>query len=225
MFGISGRRRVSVAASLAMIVALSGCASQDVTAEVEDVVPSASPTTSAAAPVDSTPTSTPTSTPEPTATAGNPDDPDSWEIDFAGVGPLVLGGTLDEAAAAMPGFTRSFQEACPSVANFTADGFPDIWVGDPTGSGIIESVVVQKWGAPEAVASSSLRTEASIGIGSTLDDLTAAYPELSTTQGDYGPHYGVSNGERWINFAVTSGGLVDTIVVDTTSEMAPEYCG
>jgi hypothetical protein len=210
------------------LVALSGCAS-DVAEPAAEPVTSHTPvagTPAVEAEAEATPTATTLETPAPAASVVD-EDPNSWVIDFPGVGPLVIGQDRDEAEAAMSAFTEGVEDDCGPNTFFTdAAGFPDILVADPLDTGVIQSVVVEKWGAPASVDASPLRTREGIGIGATLDELKAAYPALVPKEGDYGTYYGLTNGsDRWINFNVTAEGLVDTIAVDMTPEMPSEYCG
>jgi hypothetical protein len=230
VFETSRRTHASLVVSLMTMVALSGCANQNVAEPADAPAASATPVSGTNAP-DTTATPTPmamaTGTPSPTATAADSEDPNSWVIDFAGVGPLMVGQARDGAEARMSAFTRSGEDECgPNTFFRDAVGFPDILVADPSDTGVIQSVVVEKWGAPASVGTSPLRTREGIGIGATLDELEAAYPALVPKEGDYGTYYGVTNGSgRWINFNLTVDGLVDTIAVDTSPEMATEYCG
>ena len=211
--------RLLVAAIVAVsTVLLAGCAGQQSTS-----VPVPGPTLS-----DHSNDSTNTPTPAPTSTSAvaNPDDPRSWLIGFTGIGPLTLGQRITEGATVMTAFTTAVQDACPWETAFDKSGFPSIWIPDPSGAGVVEQIVLQAWGSPGTVAANSPRTSSGIGIGATLDELKTAYPALSQKEGKYGPHYSLpDDGGSWINFAVNDQGLVDTIVVRTSSEMDGEYCG
>ncbi|WP_196902204.1 hypothetical protein [Cryobacterium sp. MP_M3] len=126
----------------------------------------------------------------------------------------------------MTSFTTTRQDACPWVTAFDKSGFPSIWIPDLSDSGIVEQIVLQKWGAPQDVAANSPHTSTGIGIGATLDRLRAAYPALAQKEGKYAPFYSVTNDNgKWINFTVNDGGLVDAIVVRASPNVDSEYCG
>jgi len=213
----SRRARLPVAAIVAVsTVLLAGCAGQQSTS-----VPVPGPTLS-----DHSNDSTNAPTPTSTSAVANPDDPRSWLIGFTGIGPLALGQRITEGATAMTAFTTAVQDACPWETAFDKSGFPSIWIPDPSGTGVVEQIVLQAWGSPGTVAANSPRTSSGIGIGATLDELKTAYPALSQKEGKYAPYYSLPDTSgNWINFAVTDQGLVDTIVVRTSSEMDSEYCG
>jgi hypothetical protein len=195
------------------ILVLSGCAGP------QSNEPLATPSTS------DLPTGN-TMTPTSTSPVLNLDDPRSWLVDFAGIGPLALGDRVSEREESMTSFTTTRQDACPWVTAFDKSGFPSIWIPDPSDSGIVEQIVLQKWGSPQDVAANSPHTSTGIKIGATLDQLRAAYPALAQNEGKYAPYYSVTNGSgKWINFAVNDGGLVSTIVVRASPNMDSEYCG
>lgn len=183
------------------------------------------PTSTTAAPSDP-----PTATPTPTV-AESPDASD-WIIEFGRVGPIALGGSLDEVAPSMSEFTDATQEACPWVVSYEAPGFPAIWLPDGQSTGFVQQIVVQAWADPEAVTADVLRTAEDIGIRSTLAELRAAYPQLIELQG---PHnttiFGITDGEdQWVTFGFGVGDLtedstIDTMVVRDTPYQDGEYCG
>ncbi len=190
------------------------------------IAPSADPTASDS-PAGSTPTATPTPSTSPPV---NLDDPSSWLIDFTSVGPLALGDPISEVAPAMTAYTTTvFTESCPQNTYFDRSGSPGILIADPSGSGEIELIVVQKWGSSgeaAAVAGTSPRTSAGIGIGATLDSVKAAYPALSEGGADPFTYYSVSEGNgNWLNFSLSTEGLVDTILVAPSPGVPSEFCG
>src|SRR5690242_1150185 len=82
-----------VFAAFATVIALSSCAA------AEPVV---------------TPPPSALETPSPTATPdADPADLSGWLISETGIGPLELGTTLADAAAAVPPLTRPADDACP----------------------------------------------------------------------------------------------------------------
>ena len=210
----------TVAVVTVIFLLLSGCAAQP-HATQSGAAQSASPTPSAA-PTDPPASPTPTTAPN----GPNPSDPSSWLIASTEVGPLALGDRLSDDIASMSAFTSTVQDACPWVTAFDKADLPSIWIPDPLNTGVIEQIVVQRWGSAAAVSSTSPQTSAGIGIGATLEQLTAAYPDLTQTEGKYASYYSSPDGSgHWINFALSDDGLVDTIVVRDSSVMDSEYCG
>ena len=201
---------------------LAGCAGPGST------LPPATPTASDA-PTGSTATPTPTPTPA-TSPAVNLSDPSSWLIDFTSVGPLRLGDPISDVAPSMTAFTTTvFDDSCPQNTYFDKSGSPGIVIADPSGSGGIEYIVVQKWGPPggaAAVAATSPRTSAGIGIGATLDSVKAAYPTLTEGGADPFAYYAISDDNgNWINFSLSAEGLVSGIMVWPQAGVPSEICG
>jgi len=209
-----------------MIVTLSGCASEDVSSQP---APSSS---SSDEPTDNRPLATPTPsatttespTPGPTPVDGN--NPNSWVIDFSGVGPVKLGDPIEQVEASVPAYHREPNEACPPVVFLFAEGFPSVTVPDPYASHVIEYIAVRDPDPQVAAAYSAPRTSAGIGIGATLEELRAAYPDLSERQVIYRTHYFVTDGSgSWITFQLDDQGLVDSITVSSNPDLPSEYCG
>ncbi len=205
----------ALAASLVM---LAGCAQ-----------PAPAESTPASAQASETPSVTPTATTTPTPTATvDLADPSSWLITFDGVGPLTLGGKIDDETADMAAFTESSNDFCP-VKMFSKDKAPRIQIR-PTADGAIDLIALgaETFGTPVAdVEAGSPKTEAGIGIGATLPQLESAHPGVVQT-GTYGEprtYYGLSNGaDRWIVFTIRDG-VVDAIGVSGDPILPSEYCG
>lgn len=164
------------------------------------------PTTSATP----TPTLTPDPivTPDPVATPPVAASPADWVLSPDGLGPVKLGMPLDQAAAEV----GDAQLACPAV--YTGDDHA-LWItganGEPT-----DAVQVVAWARANATAGP--RTAEGIGIGSTIDDVRAAYPD-SVEVNRQGLHIQVGR----MFFRVESG-TVDTVGA-TTRDIPYEYCG
>ncbi|WP_146215758.1 hypothetical protein [Cryobacterium arcticum] len=204
-----------------VVLMLSGCAGQSADA------PAATPTvsaTSTATAATATPTPSATSTPTPTADAVNLDTPESWLIGFTSVGPLNLGDQISSASQAMTAFTGTTYDGCPSVVSYDRPASPTILIPDRLGTGVVEQVVLQGGPDPVALAAGSPHTIEGIGIGSTLDAVTSAYPALTYQDDKYTPHYAVTDGNgNWINISVTDD-IVTGIVVRASTVVATEYC-
>jgi hypothetical protein len=204
------RRPVFTVLAIAAALALAGCsggAGASTTAPTETV------------------TVTPTATPTPTPTGPDLADPSSWTVDFTGVGPVELGAPILGTASLMTAFTVATQEACPWVTAYAAEGLPSVWLPDPQDTGVVGQIVLQAWSGPAAVAASSPKTDAGVGVGSTLAELRAAYPALTEQQGKYAVFYAVTDDAgHWINFSVMDD-VVDAIVVRDEAKIDSEYCG
>lgn len=208
-------RQVTIAAFAVGALLLTGCAGQPAGEQPAAGDGAAAPAQTSSPPSDA-----------PTPAVPDLEDPSSWVIDYAAIGPVALDSPVSDQAASLASFTSATQDACPSVAAFDKADFPSIWLPDPTGAGIVDQIVLQAWGTVAAATAHSPQTSEGIGIGATLDQLTAAYPDLSESAGKYAPVYSVTDdGAHWINFALSDAGLVDTIVVRDTAAIDSEYCG
>jgi hypothetical protein len=219
--------RIAVAAAVGVLL-LAGCTNaNELTDAGSSPTRSASPsaTPAATAPLASaSPAPTPSAT--PTAPPVDIDDPNTWTIEFTTLGPLTRGTPASEATPSMTAFTTVVQEGCTWITGYDKPEFPSIWLVATQESEVSAQIVLQKWGGAAPVAPNSPRTLEGIGIGSTDDELTTAYPTISVVEGTYGPHYSLTDGAgNYLNFDITDEGLIDTIVLDTKPDMAGEYCG
>jgi len=213
----SKRRHGVIAAAAVSILLLSGCAGQAAESPVANPTASVGPTASASAP-------TPTASPTPTPSAVDLADPSSWIIDFTSVGPLAVGDEISATDQTMTAFTRTVYDGCSSVVSFDKPGFPTYVIPDRLGTGVVEQIVVQAGLRAAEYSPNSPRTSTGIGIGSTLDELKAAYPALTFQDDHNTPHYAVTDGNgNWINFSIYEG-LVNDIVVRASPVVAKEYC-
>lgn len=211
-------RHCTIAALAVGVLLIAGCAGEP----ASDEPAAASPSTTPSAPAE-TAVQTP-ATPAPAEL--NLDDPHSWVIDYTGIGPLTLQGKVTDEAASATTFTTTLQDGCPWVTALDKTDFPSIWLPDPADTGVIDQIVLQAWGLAPTVAANSPATTAGIGIGATLDQITAAYPDIEQNDGRYAPFYSLPDGSgHWINFALSTDGVVDTIVVRDSAVMDSEYCG
>ena len=203
--------------AVAVLIACTACAP-----EQSSGTPTATPT--------ATPSSTPTPSVTPTAPPLNLDDPASWTIDFTGVGPLTLGGSISAGRVDMTAFSDDSQpEACALVV-FSAlvDGVPDVWAQPGTDPDISDVLVVTGNGEPAPFVTGSPTTETGIGIGATEGELLEAYPEIAAKPGPNPDSltYSVTDGAGgYINFAVDPSKLVESIAVSDQSVVPYEYCG
>ncbi|MFJ3490933.1 hypothetical protein [Leifsonia aquatica] len=168
--------------------------------------------------------------PAPSADAegavADPAQPSTWTIGFDAVGPLVLGTPSSEQHEVLAAFE-------PEVAG---DGCGLDFVSTPTGLRVgtgesaadgVTSIVLNAEVPAEAGAGP--RTANGIGIGSTIDDLVAAYPDARKTS---------DMGEGLITYAVTDASgrsivfgawrtdpAIATIQVGTGDRITAEGCG
>jgi len=149
----------------ALLVLLTGCAS-------EAPEPIAEPPV-----VVKTPTPTPTPTPEPTKPAL-----DELVLTTEGLGYLVPGQPIEEVADDVA-IVIFDENACRGLVGYEQDF--DRWVSNyPEGDEAfyVFTNMGKKDGALLTIVSrtEALRTDTGLGVGSTVDELTAAYPELRT---------------------------------------------
>ena len=125
----------------------------------------------------------------------------------------------------MTAFTSTVYDGCPSVVAYGKTGFPTILVPDRLGTGLVEQVVLQGGADAAGLSANSPHTDAGIGVGSTLDELTAAYPAITYQDDAFTPHYALPDDDgNWINFSM-SDDVVKDIVVRASPVVAKEYCG
>lgn len=167
-----------------------------------------------------------TQSPTPPAPAIDLADPSSWIIDFSGVGPLTIGGSLAEQRQSMTAFTDSSGPECP-VGMFDLIDSPVIWVHPGNDDSIDVIALGVKVFRPQIgdVSAGSPKTAEGIGVGATVDALRAAYPTLEETGSiSAWTHFAVAGSPNWIVFSVLDG-VVDAITVGPNSVPPSEFCG
>ena len=218
-------RGIALVFAVVLTVTMAGCAGVDAEAETSSASPSRTPSAATTATPPSTPTPTPTATP-----STDPADPATWVISFDAIGPLVSGAPLADVPGELAAFRqlRAPDTQCSAYVYVLTDGFNAsvrAERGDP--SRAAESTVFWKGAAAPTAADveRSPRTASGIGIGSSLDQLKAAYPELRVTQESGVPTYGITDGSRWILFRdLYAGGTVTAVQVGTNTMIANEVC-
>ncbi|MBD3943905.1 hypothetical protein IF188_19620 [Microbacterium sp. NEAU-LLC] len=207
------RVRASIAVLLLSAAALTACATSG----------GSSPTTSgtASASAEQTPTDTPT--PSPTIDS---DDPSTWIITEDGMGPIALGDPFPEALALMPEGTRNDTTNCAWTAWWNApDQSYQVFAArasDSADDGPVINVSTDSWSDP-AVADGP-RTAEGIGVGSTVDEVRAAYPAAIEMPDSIGPDIVYLKVGR-IFFTYRETPVITSITV-TTADVPPyEVCG
>jgi hypothetical protein len=226
MFRMTVSRGLVRAVSAAAVIAvLAGCSAVPASDTAATPHPASSSTPSAAQ------SPTPTPPPAETEPAVDLDDPGTWTIDFATLGPVQRGASVSDIGTSMDAFTATVNDGCPWITEYNRPSFPSIWLVASPASDIIVDVVLRAADADPGAADTgtagpSPSTHEGIGVGSTLDQLTAAYPALQEIEGPPGePSYAVTDsGGNWIDFAVSDGGVVHAIILRDKPGVPQEYC-
>lgn len=206
-------RLALVAASIA---ALTGCAPG---ADATPSTTSAGTTASAMASPTTTPADdTPTKSPQVL------DDPSTWIVSGAGIGPLQRGAAFDPAD---PGTGPYAVEATacpnPSVTYLKGEGLANLSVVTEEDGSAIAFVQVTSWGTSGGVVSPS--TVAGVRLGATLSELEAAYPGIQQTGTSNNSRlFAVEDSGGWIVFWIDDESVVNISAVPT-SNVSSELCG
>ncbi|KRC49593.1 hypothetical protein ASE16_12800 [Leifsonia sp. Root227] len=176
--------------------------------------------------------------PQKTASAVpvDPANVSAWLVTWAGMGPLTIGGDVTAQTAAIPGFAKTIDEdGCvgyelePKQTGATPDGAqPTVTTVARDGSATtaVRIRVADASGLDQAV-SPTPKTSAGIGLGSTLDALQKAYPDLersnSVSGGQRAYALGDGNG-RFVDFVVNGDDVVTAIVVGGDDRVSSDLC-
>ncbi|MDN3477223.1 hypothetical protein [Curtobacterium sp. APC 4022] len=146
--------------------------------------------------------------------------PGSWVVSGAGVGPITIGSAYQDVVAAVGPVVPQANGSCPN---------PNVGIFD---SGDLHLVVQQADGKVIGVEASGLTTAAGMGRGNSLDQLRAAYPDLTRTPGygdDSSPsfaYWSVRDGDRSVTFEMDDAGTsVIGVWVGVDPRPPYEYCG
>ncbi|MCS5511239.1 hypothetical protein NY537_00595 [Curtobacterium flaccumfaciens pv. betae] len=200
--------------------------------------PEPSPTeTSSGAPVvgGPTPTANPTPTPTPTRAPYSLSDPDTWTISGSEVGPIALGGEDAAETDDLDGIYTPAPCLNPNVTFWRSQDYPELTVVRAD-DGTVQSLAIGT-GAPDAPGNGPT-TAAGLGVGSTLAELRAAYPDLHYTESGtdntkpsdspYGGWTTTINGV-FVSFRfppLGSGDRADSVWVSKVDQSPPtEFCG
>lgn len=233
------RRRIAAAMVAAAVAAalLTACSTGPSAAGPSTETPTAEAPSATEAPA---PTAAPTEASTPTPTSSfTADDTSTWPITFTRVGPLTIGGDQKAEATVMTGLGYTGSEnqelgqggTCPADF-FYGKGTPQFATTFLPANPDVTTLVAVSGDNSQPISSTviaaSPKTEAGIGIGSTVAALKAAYPGIPKTgaYGDITTYYGLSgeNG-RWIDFSVGERDEVIGITLADSGIPPSEYCG
>lgn len=208
----------------AAALALAGCAGagsggSDATPFPIPSVTASVPTISATPPA-FTSTATPTAAPEPVpASDPDPADPSTWTIGFDGIGPITLGTPLADIEAAVPP-----TDSCrPGVDSFF--GSAVVASTDGADGESVGLVISQAVAAGDGSSITPPTTAEGIGVGSTIDELLAAYPDAEPYQAVNSTVYRITDGATYIHFDDYGKGTVQIVEVTSSPVKPKEYCG
>ncbi|CAH0186218.1 MULTISPECIES: hypothetical protein [unclassified Microbacterium] len=191
----------------------------------------ASATTDPGATSNPTPTSTvgePSSEPSPIPEPSlDPDDPATWPVTAAGIGPIETGGDFQETLAELPDSWNN-DENCSWAAWWNADdnSYSMSFVRG-TESDDAPIVLASASAADPVTAGVGPRTEEGLGIGSTKDEVLAQYPDAS--EGDApigdGTWLSVPTDGATMFFEYYTGDQANAVTVTTLEAPPYETCG
>ncbi|QJU54626.1 hypothetical protein SCB71_16045 [Herbiconiux sp. KACC 21604] len=222
---ISGLAVAGLAAAAAL--ALAACAGTG-TGTDPGSTPFPIPSVTASVPmITATPPATPTDAPatgapQP-APASDPDpaDPSTWTIGFDGIGPITLGTPLSEVEAIVAP-TDSCRPGVDSFFDSTVVASTDGGTGE--GDTATVGLVISQSVAKSSVTGIPTTAEG-IGVGSTIDELLAAYPDAEPYEAVNSTAYRITDGTTYIHFDDYGKGTIQIIEVTSAPIKPKEYCG
>ncbi|MBU4464539.1 MAG: hypothetical protein KKH75_01705 [Actinobacteria bacterium] len=179
---------------------------------------------SASAPAESGATSQVPLTSDP-STSASPSDSDPQIISTTGIGALRRGGSFSEAERQLGGSTAD--ERCPRVLSQRTD-FATWVIGtqDANAAGnAIDLLAIDSFGF-DSDSRAAPRTSKGIGLGSTIEEIRAAYPfaiDIEPRHADAAIRYTDSAGS--MIFALRDGRVQGITVLAADAHYPWEYCG
>jgi hypothetical protein len=163
----------------------------------------------------------------------DPTAPSTWVVSTDRIGPLVLGGRLEEQAARLTTFDRHPDDGYGCPASFFSDGRGLSLAlsrgSSPDATEIATVSADTTFDDPAALASATPRTASGIGLGDDEATLLAAYPDAELTldhHESYGTQYAVAGDDgQYLVFVVGTSDRITDMSVGTTRIAPPEYCG
>ncbi|OII01934.1 hypothetical protein [Curtobacterium sp. MCBA15_005] len=221
-----------------LLIGAAGCATAS-----RPSAPTATQTSATAATPTTTPKSTPTPTPTSVRPSSSPSGPASWVFGDASFGPVQLGATDVGTVLPAAGFSRQPSSGCPTfwewqsadLSTPSGSGYRILVTSDDSGPGVRYISVAGQATDPGAFSSPVL-TSTGIALGSTADDVRAAYPGLEKTIdtweppiGGYREYVAPTTDGHWLHFDTTGGAsgaedIVTTIVINDTKAATQDVC-
>ncbi|MBT1608587.1 hypothetical protein KK105_17680, partial [Curtobacterium flaccumfaciens pv. betae] len=185
----------------------------------------------------------PTPTPTSVRPSSSPSGPASWVFGDASFGPVQLGVTDVGTVLPAAGFSRQPSSGCPTfwewqsadLSTPSGSGYRILVTSDDSGPGVRYISVAGQATDPGAFSSPVL-TSTGIALGSTADDVRAAYPGLEKTIdtweppiGGYREYVAPTTDGHWLHFDTTGGAsgaedIVTTIVINDTKAATQDVC-
>lgn len=146
-------------------------------------------------------------------------DTSTWIISAAGIGPVKLGMDPDQVGAALAP-TFEVIDRCEDITLYTrTDGTSSLSLF--TGG---DRAVTVRVPLGSAVGADSPHTEEGIKVGSTIDDVTRAYPNAAVNTDEFYTTYVIPAGAGWITFSLEAGESTVRAISVALDQPPAGYC-